>query len=82
MDWAMRISLAIVCASGVANCVLIWNNARLLRRLRELDGLLCKLCLQAFVMQSEPIWRAWADCMGAIEVKVMTLRKEWSVGIK
>ena len=55
----------------------------MLRRLAQLDNLLRVLVTRAFGAQISglPVWEAWLDVMGDIEVHVVTKRYGWDVGI-
>jgi hypothetical protein len=41
-----------------------------LRQVEMLEFLLCHLCVQAFLSEKEPLWRAWTATMGDLEVEV------------
>jgi hypothetical protein len=44
-----------------------WRDSR---NIRALESLLMELCIKAYCRQHQPVWRAWANVMGTINVKV------------
>jgi hypothetical protein len=77
-DWVL------VACFGINIVLLCWNacQARLAYKLHEraivLDSLLMRLCVDACQRDSAPVWKAWAQTMGTIEVAVSARRKEWN----
>jgi hypothetical protein len=46
------------------------------RQALKAADLLRELCVQAYFSQHQPIWQAWADCMGSIKVRASFVRDE------
>jgi hypothetical protein len=44
-------------------------------RLAELDFLLMHICTKAFMHRCSPVWTAWSQVMGDIEIQVYPRRK-------
>ena len=74
------------CALGVnlgiiaVYAVLAWRLRRAMDRIWLLDRLLAQICVEAFSLQHQPIWQAWASVMGSIQVEVPTHRRDWAEG--
>lgn len=61
--------------------VLLAVNAIMLRRIVRLDNILTRLITATFNQQLMrlPIWKAWVDTMGEIEVNVRAGRYHWNL---
>jgi hypothetical protein len=73
---------------ALVNLLMIVRNVRGARELskavalaQQYENILCELCVQAFELQSEPIWRAWATTMGEIEVDVKSKQKTYNIKV-
>jgi hypothetical protein len=61
-------------------CLPVWIGCTALmlaraRRYARLNLLLSELCVRAFVLHNAPIWQAWTDTIGDIDVSVATRLK-------
>jgi hypothetical protein len=56
------------------SAMLLWYNGRRLRRIIVLDRLLQNLCVESCQRTTQPVWKAWAQTIGAISVKIESRR--------
>ncbi len=75
--WLLSMNVVLVLCNGY----LLFRCIRIIRQARQADRLLQYLCIQAFGMQSAPIWRAWSETMGDIKVEVNVGRYRWDIDV-
>jgi hypothetical protein len=75
--WLVGITLVVNIATLAIGWVVTVRAVRQLQRLEELDSLLSSICVAAFAARAAPIWQAWSETMGSIQVEVSAMRRPW-----
>lgn len=72
--------LTLICCIAINFGLIVFNTITMVRGYRrlqhatQLDVLLANICGRAALHQNAPVWRAWAETMGDLQVEVRSKR--------